>query len=63
MSSGEQDFGPVGRKTDFGAEGEPNQRPHLHVHVAAGTHEPRVVAPSQVPPSRQSASQTRLERR
>jgi hypothetical protein len=63
MSSPDQkDFGPVGRLTDLGTEEEPDERPHLHIHHVAGQ-SPHVVAPSQVPPSRKSKSQTKLGKR
>jgi hypothetical protein len=58
--SSEKDYGPVGRSSDLGDEGAPSERPHLHIHHVAGD-KPVVYAPSQVPPSRKSASQQRLK--
>jgi len=57
------DYGPVGRAAELGAEEAASERPHLQVHVVASRGKPIIPAPSQVPPSRKSANQQRVGRK
>jgi hypothetical protein len=56
----EEDFGPVGRSVAFGSEEAPDNRPHVHVHLAAGGKKAVVAAQPNVPASRKATGTVRL---